>query len=946
MTPEQAANMCDSEVPYSADAGFPFTFVDENIKNGLVTLRNEGPKSLRVLRHSEDEFKAYQSHALHPGGYVEFVADDGEKIAFLDNREEIYSHERWDACIGVIKALDLKNYTEISNYEFGEGYVHPTKHTDETTSRLDCSEYVSADSYPGRHSVVEFRNDGSIPLDIFRLDSRGRKISPDGTERTIPDDFDPYNSRHWYLGLDPIETLQPGATFELQTRVGYAFEAIKRGTERMGREWREERGKVVDVLLGEPEICYGQLKVSQASETIAFSDELSREEFRRLADERKAKRQEDKRISSNLGLLSDADPAPNTVSESAGPGIGVGIRAFAVDGDEEDTVSYSGSYPFKIDESTGEVVVDQPLDREAAASYTIKVTATSSDGAISEAEFVVELEDADEFDVGPVTTRSWGWEDTSTSERQSSRQIWIDNDHTAYEDQPVGSTVILTALAEDKDATDEVRYSLSDDAGGLFAVDPVSGEVKTTRILDYEQAARHTIVVVATSTDGSQSSKTVSIVVADINDGGIGPVSDIDPAANAIMENSPAGTRVGIVLEASDPDTGETITYTYTSCVGCPGRDYEIDPATGVVTTSSSFEIIDLENPWRLADVQSLYFTAESSDGSSSSGVFEIEILDANEFEVTETQDIDRTDNQVVEDAAVGTPVGITAKALDDDAKATVSYQLSDDAGGRFWIDDQTGVITVAGPLDYETAQSHTVSVVSTSSDGSSSQNDFGIYVADLDEFQVGAVADVDNAPNIVSEGAPQNTPVGITALAEDGDASSTVRYSLEGQTSDGSSWGVPGNYYRGPIAIDAETGVVTTAWSAPDFETSPTLSFRIIATSDDGSTSQSQFTLEVTNVDEYDVGNLIDTDSTPNELDETAAIDMLAGITATAHDEDGVDQLSYSLADSSDGRFNIDSQTGIVTVAGELDAEEDERHYLVIVATSSDGSTTEENFL
>ncbi|WP_109122336.1 DUF4347 domain-containing protein, partial [Azospirillum sp. TSO22-1] len=80
--------------------------------------------------------------------------------------------------------------------------------------------------------------------------------------------------------------------------------------------------------------------------------------------------------------------------------------------------------------------------------------------------------------------------------------------------------------------------------------------------------------------------------------------------------------------------------------------------------------------------------------------------------------DDDATPDTVAENAATGTAVGITALAADAEGN-TVTYSLSDDAGGRFAIDATTGVVTVADGslLDYESATSHTIVVAA--SDGS-----------------------------------------------------------------------------------------------------------------------------------------------------------------------------------------------------------------------------------
>ena len=75
---------------------------------------------------------------------------------------------------------------------------------------------------------------------------------------------------------------------------------------------------------------------------------------------------------------------------------------------------------------------------------------------------------------------------------------------------------------------------------------------------------------------------------------------------------------------------------------------------------------------------------------------------------------------------------GVTALATDADGDA-VTYSLDDDAGGLFTIDANTGEVTVAGNLDYETATSHTITVRATSTDGSSTSTaDMTINVDDV----------------------------------------------------------------------------------------------------------------------------------------------------------------------------------------------------------------------
>ncbi len=144
--------------------------------------------------------------------------------------------------------------------------------------------------------------------------------------------------------------------------------------------------------------------------------------------------------------------------------------------------------------------------------------------------------------------------------------------------------------------------------------------------------------------------------------------------------------------------------------------------------------------------------TATSSDGSISTQSFTVNLSDdTGEFSVGAVSDANAAANSVSESAANGTVVGITALASDADGTDTVTYSLSNDAGGRFAIDAGTGVITVANGalLDYETATSHTIEVTATSTDGSTSSQAFTVNLSDdTGEFSVGAVSDTNAAAN------------------------------------------------------------------------------------------------------------------------------------------------------------------------------------------------------
>jgi hypothetical protein len=294
--------------------------------------------------------------------------------------------------------------------------------------------------------------------------------------------------------------------------------------------------------------------------------------------------------------------------------------------------------------------------------------------------------------------------------------------------------------------------------------------------------------------------------------------------------------------------------------------------------------------------------------------------------------DSDAAANEIAENAANGTVVGVTALATDADGTDTVTYSLSDDAGGLFTIDANTGVITVANALDYETATSHSVTVLATSSDTSISSQNFTINVTDINKFvAIGAVSDNDESANTVTENALVGDTVGITALATDADGTDTVTYSLSDDAG-------------GLFTIDANTGVITVA-NALDYETATSHSVTVLATSSDTSTSSQAFTINVTDVNESAIGAVSDINATANTVAEDAVNGTVVGITALATDADGTDTVTYSLSDDAGGLFTIDANTGVVTIASALDYETAMSHNITVLATSDDTSTASQVF-
>lgn len=142
--------------------------------------------------------------------------------------------------------------------------------------------------------------------------------------------------------------------------------------------------------------------------------------------------------------ISDSDSAPNSVSEAAAIGSGVGITASASDRDASDSVSYSliddALGLFEIDTVSGLVTTAAALDFETATSHTIRIRASSSDGTSSEATFEILIEDDPDE---PILSLSFPVSDSSAVFHYSGTDIDISGNVS----DPLGEEVSVVVIA-------------------------------------------------------------------------------------------------------------------------------------------------------------------------------------------------------------------------------------------------------------------------------------------------------------------------------------------------------------------------------------------------------------------------------------------------------------------------------------------------------------------
>lgn len=157
---------------------------------------------------------------------------------------------------------------------------------------------------------------------------------------------------------------------------------------------------------------------------------------------------------------------------------------------------------FAIDNSTGFLSVNQNLDREDVAFYSLLVSASDNVPNPRRAFVRVNLTVLDENDNSPVFTNVGNF--------------------TVVENAASGTNVgSISATDSDAGSNGEVRFSITaGNEDGVFQIEPISGKITVHGKIDREKTASYTLTVMA-SDQGKPAMKTKKdfyITVEDVND--------------------------------------------------------------------------------------------------------------------------------------------------------------------------------------------------------------------------------------------------------------------------------------------------------------------------------------------------------------------------------------------------------------------------------------------
>ncbi len=317
------------------------------------------------------------------------------------------------------------------------------------------------------------------------------------------------------------------------------------------------------------------------------------------------------------------------------------------------------------------------------------------------------------------------------------------------EDTPASGTLV----GNDVDSASLV-YAIVDQPlhGSVTITDTATGAFTFTPDGNWHGSTSFTFSI----SDGSATSNTatVSVTVNAVNDA---------PAANSIPPVSvDEGQTTTVALNDFFSDVDESdvppdvLTY---SLSGAPSF-VSVNPTTGVVTIS----------PGAL-DSGTYSFTAIATDASNATASTGISLTVVNV--VNNPPVIGNLPGSVTiaENAVV--PV-FDVDATDPDAGQSVTYAiLSGNGSGLFTIDANTGVISLTGPLDAETATQYSLVIRVTDNGSPAVEHTDGTLVVNVSDVNDVATSVTLSGPSSTSEG----SAVLFTATATDGDVGAVVSY-------------------------------------------------------------------------------------------------------------------------------------------------------------------------
>ena len=322
----------------------------------------------------------------------------------------------------------------------------------------------------------------------------------------------------------------------------------------------------------------------------------------------------------------------------------------------------------------------------------------------------------------------------------------------AVAENATNGTVITSVRGIDEDIANTQTYSLTSNAGGRFAIDGSTGliTVNNGSLLDFETATNHQIVVRSTDGSGSFVERTLTINLSNANEGPVAVAESATAAEAGGTNNGTAGTNPtgNVLTNDTDVDAGDTkavtgvVAGTSASASGSVGAsvtgtygsiNIAADGTYTYTVNNSNAAVQALAVGQSINDV--FTYTMRDTAGLTSTTPITVTIQGANDAPTDITGTL-----SIAENSANSTLVG-TVATTDIDTGDTFTYALTNNAGGRFAVNN-AGQITVANSslLNAEANSFHTIVVQTTDAAGLTFQKTMTVQVTSVNEAAVDLV--------------------------------------------------------------------------------------------------------------------------------------------------------------------------------------------------------------
>ncbi|XP_029159355.1 protein dachsous [Nylanderia fulva] len=555
---------------------------------------------------------------------------------------------------------------------------------------------------------------------------------------------------------------------------------------------------------------------------------------------------------------------------------------------------------FEINARTGELYLVRRLDYETQQRHGLLIRALDGAGLSANLSLSVEVQDVN--DNPPVFERNEYHVDVPEGARLDSQ--------------------ILQVTAVDLDTGNNARLSYRLHGSTAFRISSTTGWIYLAQNLDRETVDRHALTVLAIDNGSPAATASTSVLVTVLDDNDNDPRFERDFYRFELLENLPSGTVVGSV-SAIDPDLSKNSRLRY--AVVQVNSSFTVDPDTGVITTR---EPLDRE----VKDVHELVLEARDQGTPSRAArvPLKVKILDVNDNS-PEIVDPQGDVVSVREEQPPGTEVA-RVRALDMDLgeNASVTYSIlkdrDSDGYNVFTIDPITGMIRTKAVLDHEERNVYRVSVKAT---------DAGhLPRHSIRALRVEVLALADNRPTFTS---------------------SSLTFNVREDASIGHVVGsVSGAGPAGRVAFTLDSLMPISEFPAFDVDRS---SGQLVVAHSLDRENVSEYHLEIRALDTTSIGNpqsiavsvkIVIEDANDNaprwpqdpitiRVSEKAAIgSTIYNLTASDLDSGLNGDLRYGLVDEfpSKGCFAVDSLTGALTLAKQLDREERADYTLILKAS------------